>query len=73
MLGNVIVKMKTIKVKHYNTGSIEVIDAIESWNLGFRLGNCIKYIARAGKKDKLKYKEDLNKALYYLKREIRKG
>lgn len=64
--------MKNItKSKHYNTGSIEVIDAIESWELGFHLGNTVKYIARAGKKDKRKYLEDLNKALYYLKRQIK--
>lgn len=55
---------------HYNTGKIEVIDAIEDWQLGFHLGNVVKYIARAGKKDPLKKKEDLNKALWYLKREL---
>src|SRR6266446_3553493 len=31
---------------HYNTGSIEVIDAIDSWELGFYEGNIIKYVAR---------------------------
>ena len=35
---------------HYNTGNIEVIDAIEDWNLGFNLGNVIKYVARADHK-----------------------
>lgn len=55
---------------HYNTGKIEVIDAIEDWALGFCLGNVVKYIARAGKKDPAKRKEDLKKALWYLQREI---
>lgn len=32
---------------HYNSGKIEVIDAIEDWNLGFHLGNVVKYIAIA--------------------------
>ncbi len=55
---------------HYNTGNIEVIDAIEDWNLGFNLGNCVKYLARAGKKDKDKILEDLKKGRWYLEREI---
>ncbi len=58
------------KPKHYAAGKIEPIEAIEDWKLGFNLGNSIKYIARAGKKDKAKEKEDLQKALFYLSREI---
>lgn len=56
--------------KHYNSGKFEVIDVIEDWNLGFHLGNVIKYISRAGKKDPNKRLEDLKKALWYLQREI---
>lgn len=56
--------------KHYNTGNIEVISAIEDWNLNFHLGNVVKYIARAGKKDSDKIIEDLEKAKWYLTREI---
>lgn len=55
---------------HYAAGSIEVIDFIEALGLNFRLGNVIKYIARAGKKDPSKTVEDLKKALYYLQREV---
>lgn len=55
---------------HYNTGKIEVWDAIDDWGLGFGLGNVVKYTARAGHKgNKL---EDLKKARNYLDREIRK-
>ena len=36
---------------HYNQGKYEVIDVIEDWNLGFCLGNAIKYIGRCGHKD----------------------
>lgn len=36
---------------HYNAGKIEVIEAIEDWGLCFHLGNSVKYVARAGKKD----------------------
>lgn len=55
---------------HYNTGSIEVIDAIESWDLDFHLGNAVKYIARSEYKDSLI--EDLKKAIWYLERKILK-
>lgn len=55
---------------HYNMGSIEVIDALEAWDLGFCLGNAVKYIARAGKKDPAKTIEDLKKARWYLDHEI---
>jgi hypothetical protein len=54
--------------KHYNVGTIEVIDAIEAWNLNFNLGNAVKYIARADHKGKPI--EDLHKALWYINREI---
>lgn len=54
--------------QHYNMGKIEVIDAIEDWDLNFHLGNAVKYIARAAyKKD---YLQDLEKAKWYLEREI---
>ena len=53
---------------HYNDGKIEVIDYIEDKKLGFHLGNAIKYISRAGKKDKDKAQEDIEKAIWYLER-----
>lgn len=56
---------------HYNSGKIEVIDFIEDQKLGFSLGNCIKYICRAGKKTSNPI-EDLNKAKWYLEREIQR-
>ena len=54
--------------KHYNTGKIEVINAIEEWNMGFCDGNVIKYVARH--KHKGKPIEDLKKAKWYLERLI---
>jgi hypothetical protein len=57
---------------HYNSGSIEVIDAIEDWELGFSLGNAVKYIARAGKKSPETYIQDLEKAIWYLNRELQR-
>jgi hypothetical protein len=55
---------------HYNAGRIEVIDAIEDWQMGFCDGNVIKYVAR----HKLKGRplEDLKKAKWYLERLIHK-
>ena len=48
----------------------EAIKVIEAWDLNFHLGNVVKYISRAGKKDKTKLKEDLEKAKWYLDRFI---
>ena len=48
----------------------EAIKVIESWNLCFHLGNTVKYIARAGKKDPDKLLQDLKKAQWYLNRKI---
>lgn len=55
---------------HYNQGKIEVIEFIEDKELGFHLGNAVKYISRAGKKNVDKTVEDLEKAIWYIKREI---
>jgi hypothetical protein len=54
---------------HYKSGGIETIDFIEAKDLNYRLGNVIKYVSRAGKKasDPI---EDLEKAAWYLQREI---
>lgn len=50
----------------------EAIKVINSWELDFNLGNTVKYISRAGKKDPNKKVEDLKKALFYLEYEIKK-
>lgn len=55
---------------HYCDGKIEVIDYIEDKKLGFHLGNAVKYISRAGKKDPSKEIEDLEKAVWYINRYI---
>jgi hypothetical protein len=48
----------------------EAIKVIEAWDLDFCLGNTVKYISRAGKKDAAKEIEDLEKARWYLDRRI---
>ena len=55
---------------HYGgeDNTYEAIKVIEAWKLNFNLGNTVKYISRAGKKDNTV--QDLKKALWYLSREI---
>ena len=61
---------RVYKLPHYNSGGIEAIDVIEAFELGFNLGNVLKYVLRSGRKgDAL---EDLEKAAWYLDREIDK-
>lgn len=53
---------------HYQGNGIESIEVIEGFELGFHLGNAVKYILRAGKKgDRI---EDIRKAIWYLNREV---
>lgn len=62
--------------EHYGGANnpYEAIKVIEAWNLGFCLGNTLKYIARFGKKQNKENDliQDLKKARWYLDREIQK-
>lgn len=55
---------------HYGgaDNTYEAIKVIEAWDLGFCLGNTVKYIARAEHKGSTI--QDLEKARWYLDREI---
>jgi len=54
---------------HYGGNTTyEAIKVIEAWNLGFCLGNALKYICRATYKGN--QLEDLQKARWYLDRKI---
>ena len=61
--------------KHYRSSSgHEAIDVIESWELGFNLGNALKYISRCGLKECgniEKEIEDLEKAKWYIERQLK--
>ena len=48
----------------------ETVKVIEAWGLTYNTGNAVKYISRAGKKDPAKHIEDLEKAVWYISREI---
>lgn len=68
-------KTDTINHPAYYGGAdnpYEVIKVVEEWKLDFHLGNAVKYIARAGKKDADKTIEDLQKAIWYIQRKIEK-
>lgn len=55
--------------RHYTAyKGIEVIDLAEQMN--FNRGNAVKYIARAGLKDPEAEVQDLEKARWYIDREI---
>lgn len=60
--------------RHYGGADnvYETIKVIEAWGLGFTLGNAVKYISRAGKKDGSREGmiEDLRKAEWYLCRAL---
>lgn len=54
--------------EHYKGNKFEAIDIIDDYQLGFNLGNAVKYILRAGKKGDTA--EDLKKAKWYIEHEI---
>lgn len=53
---------------HYITSSLQMIQVVEAFGLGFHLGNVIKYVLRSDKKGS--QLEDLKKARWYLTRAI---
>mgnify|MGYP001243611065 FL=1 len=60
---------------HYKVGGIETLDFIRAklgidGYVGYCVGNVLKYLSRAGHKDKKKVQEDLKKAEFYLKEAI---
>lgn len=58
-----------INPTHYRkVPGVECIEVTQHFN--FNRGNAIKYIWRAGEKDKSKEVEDLQKALWYIEKEI---
>ena len=48
----------------------EAIKVIDAWHLDFCLGNAVKYISRAGKKDPQTEIQDLEKAMWYIQHRI---
>lgn len=52
--------------KHYNQGGIELVNIVDSYQLGFYEGNIVKYLIRSGKKPGNSKLQDLKKAQWYL-------
>ena len=55
---------------HYRRGGLECLDVIEKLDWGYHLGNMLKYVWRAGRKDPMTELEDLKKGRFYLNRHI---
>jgi hypothetical protein len=58
------------KPPHYTDGGVDTLSFIEAKDLNYRLGNVVKYVSRAGKKMGSNPVQDLEKARFYLEREI---
>ena len=60
-----------VNPKHYaDLGYYAASHVIPEWGLGFELGNALKYIQRAGKKEGQSPIVDLKKAIWYIERHI---
>jgi len=68
-------KFKELRLGYYGgkDNPFEVFKIIRYYDLNFFLGNALKYIIRAGKKDLAGKKEDLRKAITYLQSEFEDG
>ena len=62
--------MSKTNPNYYKGNGYDVLDVITHFSLNFQRGNVLKYVCRAGKKDKRSELEDLKKAATYLNREI---
>lgn len=60
----------TIRPGYYQSSMGDVFDIADAYGLDMPLGTAVKYILRAGKKDKSKEIEDLGKAIRCIERAI---
>jgi hypothetical protein len=70
MMDEIISHGNTIRPGYYQSSMGDIFDIAHAYNLSFPLGNAVKYICRAGKKDRDKDIEDLQKAMRCIQREI---
>ena len=67
------VKNDPVNPNHYKAlGNYSAIHVIEAWNLGYHLGQVLKYVQRAGKKNGETTLQDLEKAFWYFQRYMHK-
>ena len=68
---NMQVDNTAIKPSHYKAGEFDVISFCQIHNINFELGNVIKYVTRAGRKENNSELQDLFKAREFLNRRIK--
>ena len=68
---NMQVDNTVIKPSHYKAGEFDVISFCQIHDINFELGNVIKYVTRAGKKENNSELQDLFKAREFLNRRIK--
>jgi hypothetical protein len=77
MIPEQVEKVNAIRPDYYRREikgvTIDVIDIINAWRLGFLLGNALKYILRAGQKQGNSRDQDLGKAQECINREVLQG
>ena len=62
--------MSKFSPPHYQRGKIEVWDFIADQELDYFTGNVVKYLCRAGHKDRETELDDLQKAKVYIEKRI---
>ena len=65
-----IITIDFLHPEYYEKNGIEAIDFIDAHRLNFNLGNVVKYVTRAGRKDGEEALTALRKAQWYLEHEI---
>jgi hypothetical protein len=70
MMDEIISHGNTIRPGYYQSSMGDVFDIAAAYKLDMPLGTATKYILRAGKKDKSKEIEDLEKAIRCIERAI---
>ena len=68
---NIQVDNTVIKPSHYKAGEFDVISFCQIHDINFELGNVIKYVTRAGRKENNSEIQDLFKAREFLNRRIK--
>ena len=68
---NMQVDNTVIKPSHYKAGEFDVISFCQIHDINFELGNVIKYVTRAGRKENNSELQDLFKAREFLNRRIK--
>ena len=62
---------KKINPQHYHASGLQAVDVMEAFfKDDLHMAQAFKYMARAGKKETSPYEEDVEKAIWWLKRSL---